>query len=104
MWSTSARAADPIEKTDPVNYADRGLTYDYEGANRNINVGYATLAERQAALPTTPSDPNLLPGTADVSAPDSPDGEAGTGYLCDSALRAGRRLCNYVFFIDFSLH
>src|SRR5216683_90707 len=99
-WSTSARAADTIEKTEPVNYADRGLTYDYEGANRNINVGYATLAERQAALPTTPSDPNLLPGTADVSAPDSPDGEAGTGYLWDSALRAGKSLRNYGFFID----
>ena len=99
-WSTSARAADTIEKTEPVNYADRGLTYDYEGTNRNINVGYATLAERQAALPTTPSDTNLLPGTADVSAPDSPDGEAGTGYLWDSALRAGKSLRNYGFFID----
>jgi DNA-binding beta-propeller fold protein YncE len=99
-WSTSARAADTIEKTEPVNYAGRGLNYDYEGTNRNINVGYATLAERQAALPITPSDPNLLPGTADVSALDSPDGEEGAGYLWDSALRAGKSLRNYGFFID----
>src|SRR5205807_2038687 len=41
-WSTSARAADTIEKTEPINYAGRGLNYDYEGTNRNVNVGYAT--------------------------------------------------------------
>ena len=49
-WSTSARAADTIEKTEPVNYASRGLSYDYEGTNRNVNVGYATPAERAIAL------------------------------------------------------
>jgi DNA-binding beta-propeller fold protein YncE len=99
-WSTSARAADTIEKTEPINYAGRGLNYDYEGTNRNINVGYSSVAERQAANPVNPADPNLLPGTADVSAPDSPDGEAGTGYLWDSALRAGLTVRNYGFFID----
>jgi DNA-binding beta-propeller fold protein YncE len=99
-WSTAARATDTIEKTEPINYAGRGLNYDYEGVNRNINVGYDTLAARQAANPLTPSDPNLLPGTADVSAPDSPEGEEGTGYLWDSALRAGLSVRNYGFFID----
>lgn len=99
-WSTSARAADTIEKTEPLNYAGRGLNYDYEGTNRNINVGFATVAERQAALPITPSDPDLLPGTADVSAPDSPEGEEGAGYLWDSALRAGISIRNYGFYID----
>jgi hypothetical protein len=29
---------DGIEKTQPVNYAGRGLTYDWEGRNRNIVV------------------------------------------------------------------
>jgi hypothetical protein len=43
---------------------------------------------------------NLLLGTADVSAPDSPEGEAGAGYLWDSALRAGLNVRNYGFFID----
>jgi YVTN family beta-propeller protein len=99
-WSTAARAADTIEKTEPINYAGRGLNYDYEGTNRNINVGYASVAERIAANPVSPSDPNLLPGTADVSAPDSPEGEAGTGYLWDAALRAGLTIRNYGFFID----
>ena len=99
-WSTAARAADTIEKTEPINYAGRGLAYDYEGTNRNINVGYASVAERLAANPVNPSDPNLLPGTGDVSAPDSPEGEAGTGYLWDAALRAGLSVRNYGFFID----
>ena len=65
----------------PVNYAGRGLTYDWEGTNGDINVGFATVVERQAANPLTPSDPDLLPGTSDVAAPDGPAGEAGTGYL-----------------------
>ena len=104
-WSTSARAADTLEKTIPINYAGRGLNYDYEGTNRNVNVGLATPAERAAAAPAYNSLPpdvrkGLLLGTNDVSAPDSPEGEAGTGYLWDSALRAGLRVRNYGFFID----
>ena len=104
-WSTSARAADTIEKTEPINYAGRGLNYDYEGTNRNVNVGFATPAERAAAFPAYNSLPpsvqsKLLLGTADVSAPDSPDGEEGAGYLWNSALRAGLNVRNYGFFID----
>ncbi|MGH9446382.1 MAG: YncE family protein, partial [Terriglobia bacterium] len=37
-WSTSARAPDVVEKQVVVNYAGRGLSYDTEGDNRNINV------------------------------------------------------------------
>jgi DNA-binding beta-propeller fold protein YncE len=99
-WSTSAQANDTIEKTEPINYAGRGLNYDYEGTNRNVNVGYATLAERLAANPVSPNDENVLPGTADVSAPDGPDGEEGAGYLWDAALRSGLHVRNYGFFID----
>jgi hypothetical protein len=104
-WSTSARAADTIEKTEPVNYAGRGLNYDYEGTNRNVNVGFAAPADRAIADPAMNTLPasvanNLLLGTGDVSAPDSPEGEAGAGYLWDSALRAGLSVRNYGFFID----
>ena len=104
-WSTSARAADTIEKTEPINYAGRGLNYDYEGTNRNVNVGYATPDERGAAFPAYNSLPanvrnSLLLGTNDVSAPDSPEGEPGAGYLWNSALRAGLNVRNYGFFID----
>ena len=46
-WSTAARTTDFTEKTVPINYAGRGLDYDWEGTNRNINVGYQTLEERK---------------------------------------------------------
>jgi DNA-binding beta-propeller fold protein YncE len=100
-WSTAARAADSVEREMPVEAAGRGFTYDYEGLNRNINVGFALLAERRRANPETPADPDLLPGTADVSAPDGPGGQAGAGYLWDAALGAGLSVRNYGFFIDF---
>jgi YVTN family beta-propeller protein len=99
-WSTAARASEMLENTIPVQYADRGLTYDYEGGNRNINVGFATLAARRAANPETPDDPDLLPGTADVAAPDGPGGEAGNGYLWNDALAAHLTVRNYGFFLD----
>lgn len=101
-WTTAARSTDFTEKTSPVNYAGRGLTYDWEGNNRNINVAHATVAERQAANPYSPGDADVLAGTADVAAPDAPEGEAGAGYLWDAALRAGRTVRNYGFYGDLS--
>ena len=103
-WSTAARTTDFVEKMAPVDYAGRGFQYDYEGLNRWINVGRATTAERREANPATPDDPDLLPGTADVAAPDGPGGEAGAGYLWDAALRAGLGVRNYGFFGDFTLY
>lgn len=99
-WTTAARTTDFTEKTIAVNYAGRGLSYDWEGTNRNINVGLATTAHRIAANPYTPTDPDLLPGAIDVAAPDSSKGEAGTGYLWDGALARGLSLRNYGFFGD----
>ena len=99
-WSTAARATDVVENTYPVNYAGRGLTYDYEGENRNINVGIASPSARRKDDPETPDDDDLLPGTNDVDAPDGPGGEAGTGYLWDAALRAKLSLRNYGFFLE----
>ena len=99
-WSTAARATDVVENTYPVNYAERGLTYDYEGENRNINVGIASPSARRKENPETPGDDDLLPGTNDVDAPDGPGGEAGTGYLWDAALRAKLSLRNYGFFLE----
>jgi hypothetical protein len=101
-WSTAARTNDFTEREAPVNYGDRGLQYDQEGDNRQINVGYATSAERVVANPLSPADPNILPGANDVAAPDGPDGAAGQGYLWDSALRAGLTVRNYGFYGDLS--
>ena len=102
-WSTAARATDSVEKTVPVEYAGHGLDYTYEGGGRNINTSIASVAERQQANPLTPGDPDLLPGTADISAPDAADDDensAGAGYLWDGALRAKLSVRNYGFFID----
>ena len=101
-WTTAARTNDFTEREAPVNYADRGLQYDQEGDNRNINVGLPTAAARVAANPVTPSDPNILAGTADVAAPDGPGGEEGRGYIWDAALSAGLTVRNYGFYGDLS--
>ena len=101
-WSTSARAPDVVEKQLTVNYAKRGLSYDSEGTNRDINVAIASQSERRKANPLTPDDPDDLPGTQNVAAPDAPDGENGTGYLWNAALRKGLSVRNYGFFIDLS--
>ena len=99
-WSTSARAPDVVEKQTPVNYAGRGLSYDSEGTNRNINVSLPTVAERVAADPVNPTDPDLLPGTIDTAAPDSPGGKINQGYIWNAALAQGLSLRNYGFMID----
>lgn len=97
-WTTAARTTDYTEKTVAVNYGGRGFTYDWEGTNRNLNVSLPTTAERVAQNPANPNDPDLLPGTADVAAPDTAE-EAGAGYLWDGALRAGLTIRNYGFFV-----
>jgi len=99
-WSTSARAPDVVERQYPVQYAARGLSLDTQGLNRSVNVGIPTLAQRMAAEPLTPNDPDLLPGQTDVDAPDGPNNQVNTGYLWDSARRAGLTVRNYGFFID----
>ena len=99
-WTTAGRTNDYTEREAPVNYAERGLQYDQEGANRGLNVGYATSAERVKAFALSPADPNVLPGANDVAAPDGPDGDAGHGYIWDAALRAGLSVRNYGFYGD----
>jgi DNA-binding beta-propeller fold protein YncE len=103
-WTTAGRTNDWTEREAPVNYAGRGLQYDQEGDNRNLNVGFATTAERQKANPLGPSDPNMLPGARDVAAPDGPGGDAGTGYIWDGAMRAGLSVRNWGFYGDLSLY
>lgn len=103
-WSTGARTPEVIERSYAVVYAGRELSLEGEGNNRGLNVGLATLRERLAANPMTPNDPDLLPGPQNVSGPDGPNNEAGTGYLWDNALRAGLTVRNYGFFLDTTLY
>jgi YVTN family beta-propeller protein len=104
LWSTSAQAPDMIQKEWPIAYAYRGLSDESAGVNRGVNVALPTVAARQAANPLTPGDPDLLPGTTDVAAPDGPNNEINTGYLWNNALRAGLTVRNYGFFIDGTLY
>jgi len=98
-WSTAARELDITSKILPNNYGRGGGSYDWEGTSRNVNVGLQGAARRQAN-PNTPEDPNLLPGTANWAAPDSSEGRYQQGYLWSAALRAGKSLRNYGFFVD----
>jgi YVTN family beta-propeller protein len=87
-WSTSGRESDLGQKAVILNYAGRGTDYEYEGPNRDINVGLATTRERQAANPKSPADPDLLPGASNVAAPDGPEhAPREKGYIWDAVLR-----------------
>ncbi len=99
-WSTAARTTDEVERTIPLNYAFRGMTYDVEGMNRNINVGLDSPHDRNTDK--LEDAENQLPGHADVAAPDGPEDESGAGYLWDGALRSKLSVRNYGFFIDLS--
>jgi YVTN family beta-propeller protein len=99
-WSTAARTTDEVERTIPLNYAFRGMPYEVEGMNRNINVGLDSAHDRNTEKLDDAN--NQLPGHADVAAPDGPEDESGAGYLWDGALRSGLSVRNYGFFIDLS--
>ena len=104
-WSTSGRESDFGVKAVILNYANRGTNYEYEGMNRDLNVGLATVKERQAANPKTPSDPDLLPGAINVAEPDGPAGTPrGKGYLWDAVLRAGLTFREYGCMSDMNLN
>jgi Phosphoesterase family len=63
--------------------------------------GFATQPERQKFNPANPSDPDILPGTADVGAVDGPgDADVQQGYIWDAVTRAGKTFRNYGFHCD----
>jgi DNA-binding beta-propeller fold protein YncE len=100
-WSTAARVTDILEKTAPVNYAGRGLSYEAEGGSRNMNMA-ASKDDRRKWHPETPDDDDLLPGTGHVTSPDAEeDGLEGQGFLWNAAIRAGLSVRNYGFANDF---
>jgi YVTN family beta-propeller protein len=99
-WTTSAHATDEVERNQPINYGKGGLTYDWEGTNRNINVGIDKLADRLTALPVSPNDPDLLPGAVDISSSEAAGASTGSAYLWDQALAAHLTVRNYGAFVD----
>ena len=96
-WTTAARVPDLLEKTAPVNYAERGLAYEAEQVDRNI----ATALDkdgRRRVNPAAPDDDDVMPGPALLTAPDGDgDDEAGRGFLWNAALKAGLTVRNYGF-------
>ena len=104
LWSTSAQAPDVVQKAWPVTYAYRGLGVESEGLNRNVNVSIPTPAARRDADPFNSTDPDVLPGPADVAAPDGPNNEINNGFLWNAALRNKLTVRNYGFFIDGTLY
>ncbi len=110
-WSTYGRTTDYTEKSQSVLYGNagfNGLTYDYEGTNRNVNqalpqTGTDLLNSRVTGLLDPSGNSSILPGPKDVDAPQGDgDLDAGAigGYLWDATLRAGQTVRNYGFFID----
>jgi DNA-binding beta-propeller fold protein YncE len=96
-WTTAGRVADLLEKTAPVNYAQRGLAYEAEGSDRNIATGL-TFEERRKVDPTMPNDPDVLPGPALLTSPDADDdAQPGQGHIWHAAIRAGLSVRNYGF-------
>jgi len=104
QWSTAARSSDINDKGTSVDYAGRGTSYDSEGGVRLVNTAFATSTERQLYNPINPADPDLLPGFRNEVELDGPDGEEGAGYIWNAALRGGKSVRNYGFWIDQTLY
>ena len=104
QWSTASRGLDLNEKVVTVNYGKGGGSYDSEGLTRDVNVAQPTAAQRAATDPVYAlqaiHDPDLLPGTANPVDADGPSGEEGAGFIWNAALRAGKSVRNYGFFMD----
>jgi DNA-binding beta-propeller fold protein YncE len=111
-WSTYAETTDYNEKTIAVNYGNggNGVTYDTEGTSRLIGTGLPDSDPNPNPFTvrlTTVLDPTgssaIMPGPKNVSNPlgaDDLDADAVGGHLWDSALRAGKTVRNYGFFVD----
>lgn len=112
-WSTAAHVNEYAERAQSVLYGNSnfdGLTYDYEGTNRNINVSLpdvaspvSQLTERITSLLDPSHSSSILPGPKDIAATHGADDlspAATGGYIWDTALRAGKTVRNYGDFID----
>ncbi|MFZ1123899.1 MAG: alkaline phosphatase family protein [Candidatus Baltobacteraceae bacterium] len=112
-WSMEGYDTDFVERNQSVDYGnggDRGMSYDYQGTNRNINVALpesGAPANQFGERLTSVLDPSgksaILPGPKDVAAPHNANDDrpaAIGGYIFDSALRAGLTIRNYGWQID----
>jgi YVTN family beta-propeller protein len=113
-WSLQGRVTNTETITQQINYAfvNRGLSYESEGANRNVPVNFASVVERDAAAgpagttnysAASASLPggtaNLLTGTGNHASSDAPFGIQG-GYIFSAVLQAGGSVRNYGFLVN----
>ena len=110
-WALQGRVTNTETITQQLNYAavNRGLSYESEGANRNVPVSYPTVAQRDAvsgpsgttnyttaSAGVTGGTVNLLPGGGDHASSDAPFGIQ-QGYIFSATLQAGKTVRNYGF-------
>ena len=113
-WALQGRVTNTETITQQINYAfvNRGLSYESEGANRNVPVNFPTVAQRDAAagpagttnyslasaaLPGGTA--NLLTGTGNEASSDAPFGIQ-KGYIFNAVLAAGGTVRNYGFLVN----
>jgi YVTN family beta-propeller protein len=113
-WSLQGRVTNTETITQQINYAfvNRGLSYESEGANRNVPVNWGTVAQRDAVAgpagttnysAATAGLPggtaNVLTGTGNHASTDAPFGVQG-GYIFSAVLQAGGTVRNYGFLVN----
>jgi len=109
-WAMAGRVTNTETITQQINYAfvNRGLSYESEGANRNVPVGLGTVAARDAATGGAFSSQsaslpggsaNLLVGAGNHAATDSPLGRQ-QGYIFNAVLQTGLTVRNYGFLVN----
>jgi YVTN family beta-propeller protein len=113
-WSLQGRVTNTEALTQQINYAavNRGLSYESEGANRNVPVNWATVAQRDAAAGVAGTTnysnasaallggtANLLTGIGNHASTDAPFGIQG-GYIFNAVLQAGGTVRNYGFLVN----
>jgi YVTN family beta-propeller protein len=113
-WSLQGRVTNTETITQQINYAfvNRGLSYESEGANRNVPVNLDTVVARDAvggpAGTTNYSNAtagllggtmNLLTGNGNHASTDAPFGIQG-GYIFSAVLQAGGTVRNYGFLVN----
>jgi YVTN family beta-propeller protein len=113
-WAMQGRVTNSEAITQQINYAavNRGLSYESEGANRNVPVNFATVAQRDAAAgPAGTTNystasaallggtANLLAGARNHASADAPFGIE-NGYIFNAVLNAGGTVRNYGFLVN----
>jgi YVTN family beta-propeller protein len=111
-WSVQGHTDDYVERAQAVLYGNAefaGLTYDYQGIVRNLNLalpqtgGSSIFDERLTGVLDPTGASSMLPGPRDPAA-NAGDGDlspgATGGYLWDDAIRHGLTVRNYGEHVD----